>query len=227
MQIILKPFGVAAIGTAIVALSFLAVRSYNKPTSKDAGAVVVPSATTAKTKGNLDPDTVIYDDALQNGWENYTWAKKNNFANTEMVSEGSCIQVTPGAFEALYFHHAPMSVADYDRISFRIRGDKAGAEKLKIVAQVDNTPKVTSKGKTSSKGEAAPTNKPVVDALLMLTPTPDKWKTVVVPLKQLAVEGKPNLIGFWFQEPVGNKKAPTFYVDDVRFLRPTDPAPAD
>jgi len=153
------------------------------------------------------PEATVYDDVLRNDWTNFSWGK-TDLADTKQTPGGKCIRVQSGPFEALYFHHTPMSVAPYNRITFRIHGGDRGGQELKLVAQVEE------------KG----TNKNGEDYILPPL-VPGKWTTVTVTTRQLGVEDKKNFVGFWLQEAVGNKAMPAYYVDDVRLLRPSDPTP--
>src|SRR6185436_21135081 len=64
---------------------------------------------------------IIYDTALQSGWQNWSWAK------TELSLEvgGSArkpIKVEAGPWQALYLHHDPVSTSGYARLQMLIQG---------------------------------------------------------------------------------------------------------
>ena len=81
---------------------------------------------------------VIYDDALENGWQNYGWATLN-YANASPVhgSGGASIRVDAGAYQALYLHHAASAPTSYTSLTFWIHGGTAGGQTLQLQATLD------------------------------------------------------------------------------------------
>lgn len=139
--------------------------------------------------------TVIYDDALQNGWVSYGWAMLN-FSSTAAVRTGSqSISVTDPTsnFEALYLHHDAFDTSAYQSISFWINGGSSGGQKLVVQGQLD--------------GIAQP-------AVPLPTLTANTWQQITLTLTSMGVASKSNFDGFWIQNNAG-APAPTFYVDDI------------
>src|SRR5690349_18383306 len=68
-------------------------------------------------------DQVIYDDAVANGWENWSWATVN-FDNTATVHGGSkSISASGTAWAALYWgRNSLQSSTPYNNLSFWING---------------------------------------------------------------------------------------------------------
>ncbi len=83
-------------------------------------------------------DLVIYDDALRNGFENWSWGDAN-FASTANVHAGSfAIAFDAHSWQGVSFVDpgAPLQVADWPELRFWIRGT-AGGERLSITLQHD------------------------------------------------------------------------------------------
>ena len=143
----------------------------------------------------------VYFDSLQNGWQDYGWAKLN-YASVVLVHSGShAIAVTPAAYTALYLHHDVQLGTSYTNLSFWIHGGTSGGQLLQVQATVGGT---------------ALTAKP----LSALTP---QWEKISLPLASLGVTNQPGFDGFWIQDRSGKAQA-TFYVDDI-LLDGTSPAP--
>src|SRR5208282_3338874 len=69
---------------------------------------------------------IIYDDALENGWANWSWATVN-LANTSPVHSGShSISVTasntPTDWQALYLNVSAMNTSGFTNLTFWING---------------------------------------------------------------------------------------------------------
>lgn len=84
------------------------------------------SSSSGSSSGSVTPANsalIIFDDQLQNGWLDWSWATINK-ANTNPVSSGSkSISFTLGPYTALYFHHpSPISVGSYASLQFSING---------------------------------------------------------------------------------------------------------
>ncbi len=150
----------------------------------------------AKSNATAAPfgqDQVVYQDALQNGWQNYGWATIS-YRNTHPVHSGtSSISVKAARGQALYIHHSEFDSGPYQAISFWISGGAAGGQRLRVQALLD--------------GKA---QEPVFLAALPR----NSWRQVTVPLASLGVANRTDLDGFWLQESLG-KDQPTFYVDDI------------
>ena len=64
---------------------------------------------------------VVYDTALANGWQNWSWAK----ADLGVELSGSArkpIRVVAGPWQAMYLHHEPFNTTGLKKISFLIQG---------------------------------------------------------------------------------------------------------
>jgi hypothetical protein len=156
-------------------------------------------------------DQAVYTDSLQNSWQSWSWATVNA-ANSSPVHSGSAsYSVTPGAWEALYLHHAAQNGALFSAIRFWINGG-AGGQQVAVQATRNGSPQTG------------------VD----LSPLPaNAWRQETIPLSSLGVANATDFDGFWIQLQSGSA-APTFYVDDITLVTNANPpavvtlsAPAD
>lgn len=138
----------------------------------------------------------IYDDALQNSWENWSWATVN-FSDTTKIHAGTkAIRVTTGGNQALYLHHTALDSTGYRNLIFWINGGSgasAGGQRLQVQATLNGQP------------QAACTLPPL---------TADTWQQISIPLSSLGVANQASFDGFWIQDVTGTAQ-PSFWVDDV------------
>jgi len=150
-----------------------------------------PAAAPAAAQAAATTPMIIYDTALQSGWQNWSWAK------TELSLEigGSArkpIKVEAGAWQALYLHHDPVSTSGYNRLQMLIQGSTPDGQ-VRILALVN--------GKPVGEGH-----------LLKLGNT--GWTKVGTPLADLGVEDKA-IDGIWVQNATASD-LPKFYVTEIR-----------
>ena len=138
-------------------------------------------------------DQTIYDDALVNGWQNWSWATVDTASTASVYSGTSSIAVTAGAWTALALHHDAMDTTGYGSITFWINGGSTGGQTLRVSALINDV------------AQTAVTVGPL---------TANTWQKVVISLAALGVDNRTGLTGFWLQEGTGVTQ-PTFYVDDV------------
>jgi hypothetical protein len=143
-------------------------------------------------------DQIIYDDALENGWQNWGWATLN-YANTSPVHSGSdsiSVTITTNTFQAIYIAHAAFDSSPYTNLVFWINGGSTGGQQLKV------------QGHANGAAQAS-TNLPPLVA--------NTWQQFTIPLAILGVANSPNMDGFWIQDRIGSVQ-PTFYVDDISLV---------
>ncbi len=139
-------------------------------------------------------DLTIYDDALENNWQNWSWAVVD-FANPTLPHSGStAIAVTAAPYTALSLQHDPFDSTGYGNVTFWINGGPTGGQVLNVIATLDHN------GLSSGV---------VIGPLAANT-----WQQITIPLAALNAAGVPNFTGFWVQEWAGLTQ-PTFYLDDV------------
>src|SRR5690606_427938 len=95
-------------------------------------AAAAPAAAAALT---------VYDDALRNGIQDYSYGCGRDFANTDPVHGGSAsIAFTGNAFNAVSFAHpgGDLSTVDCPALHFWVHGGAAGGQQLRVIVQHDD-----------------------------------------------------------------------------------------
>jgi len=180
------------IAVALLLVPGIACAQDDPPRPKPVAPATVPAA---------GPEANIYNTALGEGWENWSWAK------TELSSDAGVkkpIMVDAQGYQGLYLHHAPFSTAPYRGVSMLIQSVGGDAE-VRIIAIADGKP-IPDGGKMGADGQPQAMMK-------VVTVKPGGWTQVVVPLKQLGADSK-TIDGFWVQNNSG-QPAPHFYVADI------------
>lgn len=83
---------------------------------------------------------LLYDDNLQNGWQDFSWGTVN-FANTNQVFSGTqAVRFDAHSFQGLSFARpaTPVSTTQFPELRFQIRGT-AGGENLRLSLQSGGT----------------------------------------------------------------------------------------
>jgi hypothetical protein len=157
----------------------------------------------ALTGAGLRADQIIYDDALENGWQNWGWATLN-YANTSPVHSGSdSISVTiSSGWEGIQIWHPDLDSTPYTNLSFWLNGGSSGGQKLQVYGLLDA-------GGSANQSQSA--------SYHLTTLTANTWQQFQVPLSALGVAGQPNFTGFVIQDAAGTAE-PTFYVDDISLV---------
>jgi hypothetical protein len=147
---------------------------------------------------------VIYGDALENGFQDDSWADSVNDYNTSPVYSGSdSISVSAAQYTALWLYNN-FSTAPYGSLDFWINGGAAGASGLQVM------------GVTNSEDSE-------YSGIYNLPPLPvNTWVHFNIPLAALGVADIANCQGFWFWPTLSGTT--TFYVDSVQLDAPAKPA---
>ncbi|PAW76234.1 MAG: hypothetical protein B9S32_16020 [Verrucomicrobia bacterium Tous-C9LFEB] len=156
--------------------------------------------------GAIAQNMVVYDEALQNGWQPFGWATIN-YANASPVHSGSTsISVTDSTTtaQALYIHHLAFPSTPYQSLTFWIYPTTAGTNRLKVQATL------TLQAQT-----------PVY--LSFTAGQINQWQQITIPLSNLGVGDKTTFDGFWIQNVSGSPT--TFYVDDIALVYAPPPNP--
>jgi len=145
-------------------------------------------------------DQIIYDDTLENNWQNYGWATLS-YTNTLPVHSGNnSISVTIVApWQGIQLFHTDQDSVLFTNISFWLDGGAAGGQRLQVYGLLDENGSV-------NDGQG-------IDYDLPPLPT-NSWEHFNVPLSALGVSGVPNFTGFVVQDSTGAAQ-PTFYLDDI------------
>ncbi len=151
-------------------------------------------------------DQIVYDDALENGWQNWGWATLN-YTNTSPIHSGSdSISVTiSGAWQGIQIWHPDQDSTPYASLSFWLNGGSSGGQKLQVYGLLDL-------GGTN--------NFPASAHYPLSTPAAGGWQQFIVPLSALGVAGSNNFTGFVIQDSQGTPE-PTFYLDDISLITNT------
>jgi hypothetical protein len=147
-------------------------------------------------------DQIVYDDALENSWQDWGWATRS-YTNTSPVHSGSdSISVTAGAWQGLQIYHTDMDSTPYASINFWLNGGASGGQHLQVYGLVHFG---TTNGYSLSQ------------RFSLASPPVGTWQQYSVPLSAIGVAGLANFNGFVIQDSVGATE-PTFYVDDISLV---------
>src|SRR5215831_21179586 len=141
----------------------------------------------------LCADQIVYDDALENGWQDWGWASIN-YNNTSPVHSGSksvSVTITNNTSQAIYIAHPAFVATLYTNLTFWINGGATGGQQLKV------------QGHAYGNAQGA-VNLPTLVA--------NTWQQFTIPLAALGITNQ--MDGFWIQDRIGAVQ-PTFYVDDI------------
>ena len=143
-------------------------------------------------------DQIIYDDALENGWADWSWGTRN-LANTAPVHSGSySISASEVAWQAVSFYHADFDTTPYTNLVFWVNGGPQGGQVLQVQAQL---------------GQVNTAYTYPISAL----PSGSTWQQISIPLSALGIANAPNFDRFWIQMTASGTTN-TYYVDDVLLL---------
>lgn len=154
-----------------------------------------------------DPAATIYDKALGDGWQNWSWAKTE--LSVDIGNPRMPIKVEAQGYQALYLHHAPFSAAPYRGISMLIQSVGSEAD-LVVFAYANGNPipdgtKVGADGKPEAKKKA-------------IKVLPGGWTRVLIPFGELGVTKATMLEGLAVQNSKG-EQAPNLYVADIMLAK--------
>jgi len=230
MRIIIKPLGAALLVCVLALLTALALRPWGSAPGNAAPSSITPDGQQSALTGGASSPATIYDGKLQNGWESYGWAKVLDMADTKHAQPGqtACIRAIPNGYEAIYLHHAPLIPEGYDRLTFYVNGGDTGGQVISLHTLFPEVKSSPSPSAQTSDATTAAAGKMGENASygMLLSPLPaHRWRAVTVKLADFGIRGQQKMIGIWLQNMNANK-VPEFYVSDIRFLRPGDPAPA-
>ena len=149
---------------------------------------------------------VIYDDALENSWANWSWSSTIDLSNTNFVhSSSKSISVTiTAAWGALYLEHSALNSGSYSNLTFWINGGPTGGQQLQVTGHAGGAQQL------STNLAALPAN---------------AWQLVSIPLSTLGVANRTDLDGLWVWDRIGAAQA-TFYVDNMMLATNSIPPPA-
>jgi mannan endo-1,4-beta-mannosidase len=137
---------------------------------------------------------LIYDDSLQNGWQDWSWSTRDLNNPAPVHSGAKSISVACGAWQAISLVHNPFSTAPYTKLVFWAHGGTNGGQLLRITAQ-------RTSANLTNYASAGPL-------------AAGAWQRVAVSLSSLGVAGVSDCTNFWIWNYSANP-LPTFYLDDI------------
>jgi chitodextrinase len=169
--------------------------------AKDAaGNLSAASNTASATTGTCPSGEVVYDDALNSNWEDWTWSAYRYFNNTTPVQQGTnSIRVDYGGYGGFSVRRGSAITPSANTV-LKFWVYSSGANALKIYTQ-----------SADSGGESNVVN---------FTTDANQWKAITVTMAAL---GNPSAIRrINIQENAGN--SPTVFYDYIRFDNSAPPA---
>jgi hypothetical protein len=164
-------------------------------TRLNSAALLVALALASKTFGQTA--LPVYDDGLQNGFEDWYWVSHSLVSTSSVHSGTYAISVNVTNWQGLYLHHTAFDTSPYASLSFWANGGTNGGQRLQVQALL---------------GDA----NPPANVYYRFTLLPATWQQITVPLASLDVADRTNCTGFWIQL-TANSPGGTFYVDDIQF----------
>ncbi len=149
--------------------------------------------------------TLIYDEELTSGWQNWSWDTNADFASTSPTYNGNrAISVSYSAgWAALYLHHSLLTTTARTRLHFFVHGGTAGGQQL-TVKVADTSGQVVGERLLdpyiAGGGIAAGT-----------------WREVSIPLSELTQEQA--ISGIVLQSHTANTQ-PTYHLDSLSLVEP-------
>ena len=135
----------------------------------------------------------VYDDALQNGWDDWSWATHST-TQTAVVHAGTrAISWEPDGWQGVQFQHPPLAAVSYASVRFWHNG-AGGNQAVRLVVTLGAT----------QRGEKA------------LTPLPAGWTQVTVTLAEMGITGG-SFDRIVFQAGTAGDQ-PTAYLDDLELV---------
>ena len=144
-------------------------------------------------------DQIIYDDALENGWQNWGWATID-YGNPVPVHSGSkSVSVTfASAWQGFQVCHADMDSTPFASISFWLNGGSSGGQKLQVFGLLHTG---------GTQNQAQKTTYPIGPLAA------NRWQQFKVPLSRQMFPVKIHRLTY----AVGAAQ-PAFFVDDITLL---------
>lgn len=154
-------------------------------------------------------DVIIYDDALQNNFQDWGWAP-HSYSNTAPVFSGArSVSVSyAGNWDGLWIVNPSGGIptSGYTAIRFAIHGGSTGGQQIQVKA---------------GSGTNFPTNVVNLNTYLPGGPVANQWRIVEIPLSAFNLQNA-TFANIAFQSSI-NSAQPTFYLDDIRLVAGSAP----
>jgi hypothetical protein len=146
----------------------------------------------------LRADQIIFDDAPENNWVNYSWATVNLGVTSPVHSGSKSISVSCTNYQAFYMHHNnAFDSTPYSNITFWIYVTTSASHTLTVAGTISGA----SQSSLYTLPSLAVSN----------------WTQITVPLSAIGVANNANMDGFWIQSQ-SSGLIPTFYLDDITLV---------
>jgi peptidoglycan/xylan/chitin deacetylase (PgdA/CDA1 family) len=175
--------------------------------------VVTVSEGVARLSGRTTPPSppgsavVIYDDALRNGYLDYSWAVHQLAQSAVVRTGGSAISFEPDGWGALYLAGPQVTLAANTVTDFWVHGGAAGGQNVNV-AWYDGS---VLRGRVS------------VDQVLGRPIPAGAWTQVSVSLTAMGIAPGTPVRDLYLQDGSGGNQS-VLYVDDIRIVGGTPPA---
>eukprot|EP00029_Vermamoeba_vermiformis_P002176 TRINITY_DN12558_c0_g1_i1.p1 TRINITY_DN12558_c0_g1~~TRINITY_DN12558_c0_g1_i1.p1 ORF type:complete len:553 (+),score=96.32 TRINITY_DN12558_c0_g1_i1:16-1674(+) len=149
-------------------------------------------------------DHIIYDDQLQNGWQDWSWAT-HSLTSTKSMS-GNAVSFVPSNNAAFWVSRPSgtnFSIASYNAIQFGIAGDAPGNQAIDVSFWVSGgTP----------NGASTPPIDYVVNRTISTT-----YRVATIPFVVLDIPADKRITGVSWQDASGGQQS-TVYLDNIKFV---------
>lgn len=163
-------------------------------------AGLIGSLLTSNSAVAARADQTLYDDALRNGWENWSWCTTDFAARDRVHSGENSIRVTyTDGWQGFYLHISGIDGSRYTALSFWIHGGDMDGRQIQVAGVIDNA------GQPS-----VPLDRYIAGGSV----SGAEWRQVVIPLADLRVADSNRFNGFWLMDSSGSAQ-PSFYLDDI------------
>jgi hypothetical protein len=160
------------------------------------GAFLLPVALCV----NAQTNQIVYDDSLENGWQDWGWTDINYFNTSPVLSGSDSISVTiTNAWDGIQIYHPDQNSSPFSNISLWLNGGTSGGQKLQVYGLLDA-------GGSPNEAQSARYDLPPLSA--------NTWQQFLVPLSSLGVADVDNFTGFVIQDAQG-QIWPAFYMDNI------------
>lgn len=169
-------------------------------------ALVLPALLLATVSARAD--TVLFDDALNDGFDDWSWAERDLTQSAVVHAGSAAIAWQPDEFRGLFFHRADgIDLGTTEALTGWVRGAAPAGQVVHVCLTVGGT---------------AVGCKPLSD-FLPGNAIGTGWQAFTVPLAALV--GAPfQTDGLWFQDQSGGDQ-PTLYLDDLVLVETEPPPP--
>jgi hypothetical protein len=171
--------------------------------------VVLAAAISPCAASTAASDLIVYEDALNAGWANWSWGATIGTASSPVHSGSNSLAVTyTSAWAGLYLAaNQGFAGSSYDTLQFRVHGGSLGGQKVRVVLADGSYTLLTNNA-------------------VEIPVTAGLWTQVKILLTDL---GNPGQIGGIVWQDTSGGAQPTFYLDSISFtnqgITPPPPPP--